>query len=71
MPLANTSAQAIRKPPRFNRIQTLEIAAWVQSLTPGEGTQVPIVNTAGADLEDGQHPVHPQLRRLPHHLGRR
>ena len=53
MPLANTSAQAIRKPPRFDRIQTLEIAAWVQSLTPGEGTQVPIVRTASADLENG------------------
>jgi ubiquinol-cytochrome c reductase cytochrome c subunit len=53
MPLANTSAQATRKPPRFNRIQTLEIAAWVQSLTPGVGTQVPLVKTAGADLESG------------------
>ena len=53
MPLANTSAQATRKPPRFNRIQTLEIAAWVQSLTPGQGTKVPIVKTSGADLENG------------------
>ena len=53
MPLANTSAQAIRKPPRFDRIQTLEIAAYVQSLTPGQGTKVPIVKTAGADLEQG------------------
>jgi len=53
MPLANTSAQATRKPPRFNRTQTLQIAAWVQSLTPGEGTQIPVVNTSGADLEQG------------------
>jgi ubiquinol-cytochrome c reductase cytochrome c subunit len=53
MPLANTSVQAIRKPPRFSRIQTLEIAAWVQSLTPGEGTQIPIVHTTTADLENG------------------
>jgi ubiquinol-cytochrome c reductase cytochrome c subunit len=53
MPLANSSVQATRKPPRFNRIQTLEIAAWVQSLTPGEGVQVPVVNTNGADLEAG------------------
>ena len=53
MPLANTSVQAIRKPPRFDRIQTLEIAAFVQSLTPGQGTQVPLVRTAGADLENG------------------
>ena len=53
MPLANTSVQATRKPPRFNRMQTLEIAAFVQSLTPGVGTQVPVVKTAGADLENG------------------
>src|SRR5580693_7692843 len=53
MPLANSSVQATRKPARFNRLQTLELAAWVQSLTPGEGTQVPIVNTNKADLEAG------------------
>ncbi len=53
MPLADSSVQAIRKPPRFNRLQTLEIAAWVQSLTPGQGTKVPVVNTSGADLEAG------------------
>jgi ubiquinol-cytochrome c reductase cytochrome c subunit len=53
MPLANSSVQATRKPPRFNRLQTLEISAWVQSLTPGQGTQVPIVNTNNADLEAG------------------
>ncbi len=41
MPLANASIEPVRKPPRFNRLQTLEIAAWVQSLTPGVGTQVP------------------------------
>ena len=52
MPLANTSVQATRKPPRFNRIQTLEIAAWVQSLKQG-GTKVPVVRTANADLEAG------------------
>jgi ubiquinol-cytochrome c reductase cytochrome c subunit len=54
MPLANSSVQAIRKPPRFNRLQTLEIASWVQSLTPGVGVQIPLVNTQGADLESGQ-----------------
>jgi ubiquinol-cytochrome c reductase cytochrome c subunit len=53
MPLANSSVQAIRKPARFNRLQTLEIAAWVQSLTPGQGVQVPVVNTNHADLEAG------------------
>jgi ubiquinol-cytochrome c reductase cytochrome c subunit len=53
MPLANSSVQATRKPPRFDRLQTLEIASWVQSLTPGEGVQVPVVNTTDADLESG------------------
>jgi len=53
MPLANTSAQAVRKAPRFDRNETLEIAAYVQSLTPGQGTQVPLVKTAGADLQAG------------------
>ncbi|HVC66835.1 MAG TPA: c-type cytochrome [Acidimicrobiales bacterium] len=53
MPLAALTVQATRKPPRFNRIQTLEIAAWVQSLTPGQGTKVPVVHTASADLEAG------------------
>jgi ubiquinol-cytochrome c reductase cytochrome c subunit len=53
MPLADSSVQATRKPPRFNRLQTLEIASWVQSLTPGEGVQIPVVNTNGADLEAG------------------
>jgi ubiquinol-cytochrome c reductase cytochrome c subunit len=53
MPLADSSEQATRKPPRFNRLETLEIAAWVQSLTPGIGVQVPLVNTKDADLEKG------------------
>jgi len=53
MPLADSSEQATRKPTRFNRLQTLEIAAWVQSLTPGVGVQIPVVNTDTADLEAG------------------
>ncbi len=53
MPLADAGTQPIRKPSRFSRLQTLEISAWVQSLTPGVGTQVPAVNTSGADLEAG------------------
>ena len=53
MPLAVASVQATRKPPRFDRLQTLEIAAWVQSLTPGVGTQIPVVDTSSADLESG------------------
>jgi ubiquinol-cytochrome c reductase cytochrome c subunit len=53
MPLADTSAQAIRKPSRFNRTQTLQIAAYVQSFTPGQGVQIPLVATGSADLEQG------------------
>jgi ubiquinol-cytochrome c reductase cytochrome c subunit len=53
MPLAVSSAQATRKPPRFSRLQTLEIASWVQSLTPGIGTQIPVVDTSGASLSTG------------------
>jgi ubiquinol-cytochrome c reductase cytochrome c subunit len=53
MPLANISAQSIRKTPRFDRIETLEIAAYVQSFTPDQGTKVPLVKTAGADLQAG------------------
>ncbi len=53
MPLEVASAQAARKPPRFDRLQTLEIAAWVQSLTPGQGVAVPVVDTRNADLESG------------------
>jgi ubiquinol-cytochrome c reductase cytochrome c subunit len=53
MPLADPSAQAIRKPPKFDRLQTLEIAAWVQSLTPGVGNKIPIVDTSNADLQAG------------------
>ena len=53
MPLANPSEQAIRKPPKFDRLQTLEIAAYVQSLTPGQGLAIPVVNLNDADLENG------------------
>jgi ubiquinol-cytochrome c reductase cytochrome c subunit len=53
MPLEDSSVQATRKPPRFNRRQTLEIATFVQSLTPGEGVGIPIVSANGVDLEQG------------------
>jgi ubiquinol-cytochrome c reductase cytochrome c subunit len=53
MPLKDSSVQATRKPPQFNRLQTLEIAAYVQSKTPGLGTSVPLVNLNQADLEKG------------------
>lgn len=55
MPLADSSVQATRKPPRFNPLQSLEIAAFVQSFTPGQGTKVPVVNTNRADLEAGNN----------------
>ena len=53
MPLENSYVQATRKPPRFNRLQTLQIAAFVQSLTPGEGVGIPVVQLGGANLENG------------------
>ena len=53
MPLAVSSVQATRKPPRFNRLQTLEVAAFVQAFTPGQGTQIPTVNLNKANLEAG------------------
>jgi ubiquinol-cytochrome c reductase cytochrome c subunit len=53
MPLANSSVQATRKPPRFNRLQTLEIAAFVQSRTPGLGIGIPVVNLSQASLAAG------------------
>ena len=71
MPLANSSVQATRKPPRFNRLQTLEIAAWVQSLTPGAGRPGAGGQHQRRRPRGRQHPVHPQLRGLPHHHRRR
>ena len=53
MPLADTSVQATEKPPRFNRTETLQIAAFVQSKTPGTGVPIPIVNLSAANLESG------------------
>ncbi len=67
MPLENSSVQATRKPPRFNRLQTLEIATFVQSLTPGEGVGIPIVQQKGADLEQGNAQFVLNCRGVPHH----
>jgi len=53
MPLANPTAQAIRKPPKFDRLQTLDISTFVQSLTPDQGVGIPLVNLSNADLENG------------------
>jgi ubiquinol-cytochrome c reductase cytochrome c subunit len=52
MPLADSSIQATRKPPRFNKLQSLEISAYVQSLAPG-GVKVPTVNLSNANVGNG------------------
>jgi ubiquinol-cytochrome c reductase cytochrome c subunit len=56
MPLAISSIQAVRKPPRFDRTQTLEIAAFVASLAPTspQAPAIPQVDTSGANLTDGE-----------------
>ncbi|MHB1487108.1 MAG: cytochrome bc1 complex diheme cytochrome c subunit [Acidimicrobiales bacterium] len=52
MPLADSSAQAIRKPPRFNRSETLAIDNYVNSLSPG-GQAIPTVDIANSNLAQG------------------
>jgi ubiquinol-cytochrome c reductase cytochrome c subunit len=52
MPLADSSIQATTKPPRFNKLQSLEISAYVQSLAPG-GVKVPAVNLSNANVGKG------------------
>jgi ubiquinol-cytochrome c reductase cytochrome c subunit len=52
MPLADSSIQATTKPPRFNKLQSLEIAAYVQSLAPG-GVKVPLVDLSNANVGKG------------------
>ncbi len=56
MPLAASSIQAVRKPPRFTHKQTLEIAAFVASLAPVSqaAPAIPSVNTSGASLSSGE-----------------
>jgi len=56
MPLADPAVQAARKPPRFDRTQTLEIVAFVNSLdhrSPDYPPGIPSVNTGGASLSTG------------------
>ena len=57
MPLAISSQQALRKPPRFDRAQTLQIVAYVTSLAPGgvNGPSIPSVNTKSANLAQGNN----------------
>jgi ubiquinol-cytochrome c reductase cytochrome c subunit len=55
MPAAETSAENVRKPPRFDTAETHAIAAYIQSL--GGGPPIPSaaqVSTAGANLGLGQ-----------------
>ena len=55
MPLADSAIQPVRKPPRFDRQQTLSIADYVASLAPPSpaAPEIPHVNTAGANLAEG------------------
>jgi ubiquinol-cytochrome c reductase cytochrome c subunit len=55
MPLADSSIQPVRKPPRFDRQQTLAIADFVASLAPASPSapEIPYVTTAGANLAEG------------------
>lgn len=53
MPLADPTVQAIQKPRKFSRQQTLAIAAYVSSLAPG-GPGIPSVNVAGANISQGE-----------------
>ncbi|MGH9164044.1 MAG: cytochrome bc1 complex diheme cytochrome c subunit [Acidimicrobiales bacterium] len=52
MPLDNPDAQAVRKPPAFDRAEIDAIVAHVTSFGPG-GPPVPVINPASADLADG------------------
>jgi ubiquinol-cytochrome c reductase cytochrome c subunit len=52
MPLANPNIQASAQRPRFNKLQSLEISAYVQSLAPG-GVKVPTVNLNNANIGNG------------------
>jgi ubiquinol-cytochrome c reductase cytochrome c subunit len=55
MPLASSAIQAVRKPPRFTRTETLQIAAYVASLAPvsPNAPSIPSVNTSVAGQADG------------------
>ena len=55
MPLATSAIQALRKPPRFDRQQTLQIVAYVASLAPSSvnGPAIPSVDIKHANLATG------------------
>jgi ubiquinol-cytochrome c reductase cytochrome c subunit len=54
MPLSNPTEQAVRKPPRFDPTQILQIVAFINSLYPATGIAIPSVNIGGANVENGQ-----------------
>jgi ubiquinol-cytochrome c reductase cytochrome c subunit len=56
MPLAVATAQPVQKPSRFNRTETLQIVAFVNSLAPTAPDYppgIPTVDTSGANLVNG------------------
>ncbi len=56
MPLADSAAQPVSKPPRFDRKKTLEIVAFVNSLAPAAPdypSGIPAVDTSSANLAEG------------------
>ena len=71
MPAVNVKAiEAERKPPVLTNAQALQVAAYINSLDPAVPA-VPTPHLNAADVSDGRQPVLPELRRLPHHHGRR
>jgi len=56
MPLANPSEQAVRKTPRFDNSQILQIVAFVNSIQPpSEGSiAIPSINLSGTNLSNGE-----------------
>ncbi len=53
MPLAQPTSEPIKKPALFNRQQTLAIAHYVASLTPGKGIPIPTVDLKNANVAQG------------------
>jgi ubiquinol-cytochrome c reductase cytochrome c subunit len=56
MPLAVATTQPVQKPPRFDRNQTLQIVAFVNSLAPAAPDYpagIPSVNVAAGNLAEG------------------
>jgi len=56
MPLAVATAQPVQKPPRFDRKQTLQIVAFVNSLAstaPDYPSGIPTVNLSAGNLSEG------------------